>query len=152
MDRRTFSNTLRRFFFFFFCFIYWLSSRLVTRVNPRYLSDSAYRARDAGGAAAHVALQDAGVVVFAVPSHGLRAVARAVVLAPVRRGARQCDQGARDRFSQRFSLVIGEEANGGSTRWSEVLGAKLAVEVARGLPTAVLSASLDATSGGIRPE
>ncbi len=115
-----------------------------TRVNPRYLSDVRLPDRVTPVSRSQAALQDATVVVFAVPSHGLRAVARAVSSSlPARAVLVSATKGLETDSLERMSQVLGEEANAGQPV-VVLSGPSFAAEVARGLPTAVLSASRDA--------
>ena len=114
-----------------------------TRVNPRYLSDIRLPDRVTPVSRSQSALQDATVVVFAVPSHGLRAVARAVSSSlPARAVLVSATKGLETDSLERMSQVLGEEANAGQPV-VVLSGPSFAAEVARGLPTAVLSASRD---------
>jgi glycerol-3-phosphate dehydrogenase (NAD(P)+) len=117
---------------------------LAVRANPRYLADIALPDRVVPHARSHAALADAKAVVFAVPSHGLRAVARAVKSSiPASAVLVSATKGIETDSLQRMSTVLLEEVGGG--RPVVVLsGPSFASEVARGLPTAVLSASSDA--------
>ena len=116
------------------------------RANPRYLPDAGLPDRVTPVARPQAALQEAGVVVFAVPSHGLRAVARAVASSlPPAAVLVSATKGLETDSLQRMSLVIGEEANAGQPV-VVLSGPSFAAEVARGLPTALLSASLDAAA------
>ena len=117
-----------------------------TRANPRYLSDSRLPDRVTPTVRPQAALQDAKIVVFAVPSHGLRAVARAVSPAlPSDAVLVSATKGIETDSLQRMSIVLSEEAR--AQQPVVVLsGPSFAAEVARGLPTAVLSASQDAAA------
>jgi glycerol-3-phosphate dehydrogenase (NAD(P)+) len=116
------------------------------RVNPRYLADVRLPDRVTTVARPQAALQGSRVVVFAVPSHGLRAVARAVASAiPPDAVLVSAVKGLETDSLHRMSSVLDEEVGGG--RPVVVLsGPSFASEVARGLPTAVLSASRDAAA------
>jgi glycerol-3-phosphate dehydrogenase (NAD(P)+) len=83
-------------------------------------------------------------VLFAVPSHGLRAVARAVAPSiPKRAVIVSATKGLETDSLHRMSRVLEDEAGDG--RPVVVLsGPSFAAEVARALPTAVLAASRDA--------
>jgi len=117
-----------------------------TRANPRYLSDSRLPDRVTPTARPQAALQDAKMVVFAVPSHGLRAVARAVSPSlPSDAVLVSATKGIETDSLQRMSIVLREEAR--AQQPVVVLsGPSFAAEVARGLPTAVLAASQDAAA------
>jgi glycerol-3-phosphate dehydrogenase (NAD(P)+) len=123
-----------------------VAEMIAIRANPRYLAEFRLPDRVTPAARPQAALQDATLVVFAVPSHGLRAVARAV--APSLRSDAvliSATKGLETDSLQRMSLVLGEEATAGQPV-VVLSGPSFAAEVARGLPTAVLSASLDATA------
>ena len=82
-----------------------------TRANPRYLSDSRLPDRVTPTVRPQAALQDAKIVVFAVPSHGLRAVARAVSPAlPPDAMLVSATKGIETDSLQRMSIVLREEA------------------------------------------
>jgi glycerol-3-phosphate dehydrogenase (NAD(P)+) len=116
------------------------------RANPRYLPDARLPDRVTPVARPQAALHDAGVVVFAVPSHGLRAVARAVAPSlPPAAVLVSATKGLETDSLQRMSLVIAEEAPAGQPV-VVLSGPSFAAEVARGLPTALLSVSLDAAA------
>jgi glycerol-3-phosphate dehydrogenase (NAD(P)+) len=114
------------------------------RANPRYLADIRLSDRVTPHGRSRDALAGAQIVVFAVPSHGLRAVARALAPAiPPNAVLVSATKGLETDSLQRMSTVLHEEVGGG--RAVVVLsGPSFASEVARGLPTAVLSASQDA--------
>jgi glycerol-3-phosphate dehydrogenase (NAD(P)+) len=111
------------------------------RANDRYLPNVAFPDRVTPVARHQAALQGAKVVVFAVPSHGFRAVARAVSAAIPREAVLvSATKGLETDSLERMSTVLEEEA--GQGRPVVVLsGPSFASEVARALPTAVLSAS-----------
>ncbi len=111
------------------------------RTNPRYLPDVPLPARVAPVQRHQTALDGADVVLFAVPSHGLRAVARAVAPAiPSRAVLVSATKGLETDSLHRMSRVLEDEAGAG--RPVVVLsGPSFASEVARALPTAVLAAS-----------
>jgi glycerol-3-phosphate dehydrogenase (NAD(P)+) len=116
---------------------------IVERVNARYLPDVRLPEGVTPVPRAQAALQGAKVVVFAVPSHGLRAVARAMAPAIPRDAVIvSATKGLETDSLSRMSSVL--EAETGSTMPVVVLsGPSFAAEVARALPTAVLSASRD---------
>lgn len=117
---------------------------LATRANARYLASAALPDRVTPHARSHAALDGANVVVFAVPSHGLRAVARAVAPAiPPHAVLVSATKGIETDSLYRMSSVLEEEVGGGRPVVA-LSGPSFASEVARGLPTAVLSASRDA--------
>jgi glycerol-3-phosphate dehydrogenase (NAD(P)+) len=113
------------------------------RANLRYLPEVPLPERVTPVARYQAALHDAKIVVFAVPSHGLRAVARAAApsIAPTAVLV-SATKGLETDTLRRMSQVLQEEAD--SARAVVVLsGPSFAAEVARALPTAVLSASRD---------
>lgn len=116
------------------------------RANRRYLADCAFPDRVRPMGSAQQALDRARVVVFAVPSHGMRAVARAVLPAvPADAVLVSATKGLEADSLLRMSSVLEDEA--GSRHPVVVLsGPSFASEVARGLPTAVLAASVDAAA------
>jgi glycerol-3-phosphate dehydrogenase (NAD(P)+) len=113
------------------------------RVNPGYLPS--VRLPDAVRPTANLsgAVSGASFVVFAVPSHGLRAVAAdartavgaAAVLVSAAKGL---ETGSHARMSQ----VLDEEI-GGRSPVVVLSGPSFAAEVAAGLPAAILAASAD---------
>ncbi len=113
------------------------------RTNARYLPELTLSERVTPCAGHADAVRNASVVVFAVPSHGLRAVARAVLpeVAPDAVLV-SATKGIESDSLRRMSLVLEEES--ASQRPVVVLsGPSFASEVARALPTAVLAASKD---------
>ncbi len=117
---------------------------VATRANPRYLPDIGLPEGVTPVARHAAALQDAKVVVFAVPSHGLRAVVRAMA-GSIPRGAVivSATKGLETDSLARMSVVLEQEIQ--PARAVVVLsGPSFALEVARALPTALLSASKDA--------
>jgi glycerol-3-phosphate dehydrogenase (NAD(P)+) len=114
------------------------------RANPRYLPEAELPTGVTPVARYQTALDSANVVVFAVPSHGLRAVARAVSPSiPPNAVLVSATKGLETDSLDRMSRVLEDEAGGG--RPVVVLsGPSFAAEVARALPTAVLSASSNA--------
>jgi glycerol-3-phosphate dehydrogenase (NAD(P)+) len=113
------------------------------RANPRYLPDVRLPDRVAPVARSQAALHGAKIVVFAVPSHGLRAVAH-VVSRAIPSGAVlvSATKGLETASLRRMSVVLREEADPGHPV-VVLSGPSFASEVARSLPTAVLSASHD---------
>lgn len=117
-----------------------------TRMNGRYLP--ALPLPD--GVHAHTsigeAVEGAGFVVLAVPSHGMRAVVRELV-PHLAAGAVliSAAKGLESATLSRMSQVIAEESDG---RHPVVVlsGPSFAFEVASGLPTAILAASRDAAA------
>ena len=113
------------------------------RANPRYLPDVCFPERTAPTAGIAAALSGASVVLFAVPSHGLRTVVRACAGSiPPSTVLVSTTKGLETDTLSRMSQVLAEEA--GPDRPVVVLsGPSFAAEVARGLPTAVVVASTD---------
>jgi glycerol-3-phosphate dehydrogenase (NAD(P)+) len=120
-----------------------LESMRAKRVNDRYLD--AIRLPDRLGLAAGIpaAVAGARVVLFAVPSHGLRAVVRQAAAAiPTGAVVVSATKGLEADSLRRMSQVIAEET--GPDRPLVVLsGPSFALEVAQGLPTVVVAASTD---------
>ncbi|HEY0873250.1 MAG TPA: NAD(P)H-dependent glycerol-3-phosphate dehydrogenase [Vicinamibacterales bacterium] len=117
-----------------------------SRENARYLPGVPMPDAIAATDSLQEAVRDARFVVLAVPSHGLRAVARR--LEPhLARGTIlvSATKGLEVDTLQRMSEVIGEETKGCCT--TVVLsGPSFAAEVALGLPAAVLAASTTSDS------
>jgi glycerol-3-phosphate dehydrogenase (NAD(P)+) len=112
-----------------------------TRQNARYLPSIAIDGVQPT-AALERALADAPVVIAAVPSHGMRGVLRAA--APFIGGDAvvvSATKGLETETLARMSQVMGEEMPGRSI--AVLSGPSFALEVARGLPTAVVIASSD---------
>ena len=114
------------------------------RVNARYLPGVPLPEAIAPTASLEEAVGGARFVVIAIPSHGLRAVVHDA--APVFREDAvlvSAAKGIEGETLQRMSQVIVSETHG---RFPTVVlsGPTFALEVARGLPTAVLAASADA--------
>ena len=109
--------------------------------NSRYLPDQSVPREIRLTGDIEDAAGDASYVVFAVPSHGLRAVGRAVAPS-LRREAIlvSAAKGLEEGTLARMSQVIVEET-GGPCPTVVLSGPSFAAEVARGLPTAVLAAS-----------
>lgn len=116
------------------------------RVNTRYIPDTPLPDEVRPTSSLPDATNGAACVVFAVPSHGLRNVVRAAApLLPPRAILVSAAKGLEARSLERMSQVMADETAGS---WPIVVlsGPTFAVEVARGLPTAVLAASADATA------
>lgn len=112
--------------------------------NCRYLPGVKLAPAIGFTADADEAVRDASYVVLAVPSHGLRTVVRRAAPS-LRRGAIlvSAAKGLEEGTLARMSQAVMEETHGAHP--TVVLsGPSFAVEVARGLPTAVLAASTDA--------
>jgi glycerol-3-phosphate dehydrogenase (NAD(P)+) len=114
-----------------------------TRENARYLPGIALAGNVAATADMAQALEGAGCVVFAVPSGGMRETA-AEAAGKIKAGALVVNaaKGLEDRTGRRMSEVIGD-ALGPDARIAALSGPNLAVEVARGIPTASVAASPD---------
>jgi glycerol-3-phosphate dehydrogenase (NAD(P)+) len=112
--------------------------------NPRYLSGPLIPDTVLPTADARRALDGAGTVVFAVPSHVMRAVVRSMRAAvPSSAVIVSAAKGLEAESLCRMSRVIGEEL-GDDVPVVVLSGPSFAAEVARGLPTAILAASHDA--------
>ncbi len=111
------------------------------RINSRYLPGLELPDRVTPESRYDAALDGAKVVVFAVPSHGLRAIAGAAAGAIPRDAVVvSATKGLENETLRRMSTVLEEEI--GSRIPVVVLsGPSFAAEVGRSLPTAVLSAS-----------
>ena len=111
--------------------------------NARYLPGLPLPASVAPTASLAAAVDGAGCVVVAVPSHGLRAVVRAA--APMIEDDTivvSAAKGLEVESFERMSQVIRDEVRG-RARVVVLSGPTFASEVARGLPAAVLAASSD---------
>ncbi len=121
-----------------------LAARLTAdRVNATYLPGIELPVDVRPTAALEAALEGARVVVVAVPSHGLRGVVRrASASIPAHALIVSATKGLEAESHQRMSQVIDAETAG---RFPIVVlsGPSFAMEVARGLPAAVLVASED---------
>jgi glycerol-3-phosphate dehydrogenase (NAD(P)+) len=114
-----------------------------TRENARYLPAIALDARVCVSASLDAVVRDARLIVVAVPSHGLRHVVReARPSLPAGAVIVSATKGLESDSLDRMSQVIAEEAAGHAI--AALSGPSFAVEVARGLPTAVVVASTDA--------
>lgn len=123
-----------------------------TRRNPRYLPDLPLPDSVLVTASVEEAVADAEFVVFAVPSHGLRAVvAEAAPFIPSRAVLVSATKGLETDSLRRMSQVVGEETAEGRAIVA-LSGPSFAAEVARGLPTAVLAASTDARAAALVQE
>ena len=114
-----------------------------TRINPSYLPGIELPADVQPTADMDTALADAQVVVVAVPSHGVRGVVRVAFSSiPPHSLIVSATKGLEAESHQRMSQVIEDET---AARFPIVVlsGPSFAMEVARGLPAAVLVASLD---------
>lgn len=113
------------------------------RVNVRYLEELTLPDNVKPTADMHAALADSRFVVLAVPSHGLRTVMQqaAALLAPdavLISTAKGLESGSLARMSQ----VMAQET-GDRLPIVVLSGPSFALEVGRGLPTAILAASAD---------
>ncbi|HXW05290.1 MAG TPA: NAD(P)H-dependent glycerol-3-phosphate dehydrogenase [Vicinamibacterales bacterium] len=111
------------------------------RANPRYLPGTCLPDGVLPVTDLAEAMDSSSIVVFAVPSHGLRAVARkASAVLPGNAVVVSASKGLETGTLRRMSEVIEEETSG--ARPVVVLsGPSFAAEVARGLPTVVVAAS-----------
>ena len=116
------------------------------RANDRYLPGLPLGDGVAATHSLEEALGGARFVIVAVPSHGLRAVIRRAT-PYLERGAIlvSATKGIEVDTLQRMSQVI-EEETAGCCRIVVLSGPSFAQEVAVGLPTAVLAASIDGTA------
>jgi glycerol-3-phosphate dehydrogenase (NAD(P)+) len=114
-----------------------------TRQNRRYLPGIDMPPSITPTSSLGEALLDARFVLVAVPSHGLRAVVReaARVVGP-HAILVSATKGLEVDTLQRMSQVIESETQG-TCRITVLSGPSFALELARGLPTAVLAASVD---------
>jgi glycerol-3-phosphate dehydrogenase (NAD(P)+) len=113
-----------------------------TRCNDRYLTGIEIDRRVEVTASLEAALADAEVTVAAVPSHGMRLVIRdAAPFVPAGTVIVSATKGLETDSLERMSQVIAGEARGHPI--AALSGPSFAVEVARGLPTAVVVASRD---------
>jgi len=113
------------------------------RENPGYLPAIRLGDRVTATASLETALADAPIVIAAVPSHGMRHVLRRA--APLlRQGAIlvSATKGLETDSLDRMSQVMAEETSG-SHPIAVLSGPSFALEVARGMPTAVVVASAD---------
>jgi len=116
---------------------------VAARSNPRYLSGLTLPELVIPTADLVEALDDTACIVFAVPSHGLRAVVSAAAPWIDRRAIIvSATKGLENDSHLRMSQVIDEET-ASARRVVVVSGPSFAAEVATGLPTAVLAASSD---------
>ena len=111
------------------------------RANPVYLPDAIFPDQVAPTASLAEAVAGAGLVVAAVPSHGLRSVMGAVApslaaSAVVVSATKGIEEGSLLRMSEVIAAEVGE-----SHPVVALSGPSFAAEVARELPTAVLVAS-----------
>ena len=122
------------------------------RVNPRYLTEITIPEIVVATTDAEAALAGVRTVVVAVPSHVVRAVVRSA-RAWVPRDAVlvSAAKGIEAESLDRMSKVIAEEMPVGMPV-VVLSGPSFAVEVARGLPTAVLAASADAAAAAFIQE
>ena len=128
-----------------------VDAMVATRANARYLPGVTLPPGVTPMAALGPALDGAGFVIVAVPSHGVRAVVRAAApfIAPDAIVV-STTKGLEVETLDRMSDVIAEET---AARLPVVVlsGPSFAAEVARGLPAAVLAASSHRRGGGASP-
>ena len=112
--------------------------------NARYLPQLRLPEKVTSTGEMTAAIKGARFVVFAVPSHGLRAVASDAAESVERNAVLvSATKGLETNSLSRMSRVIEEEV-GGSSPVVVLSGPSFAAEVAQGLPTAVVAASSDA--------
>ena len=116
-----------------------------TRANDRYLPGIPFPEGIAPTASLEEALGGARFVVVAVPSHGLRAVVRSATPFLSQAVLVSATKGIEVDSLQRMSQVI-ESETAGCCRTVVLSGPSFALETARGLPTALLAASADASA------
>lgn len=116
-----------------------------THANERYLPGIALPERIAPTASLEEALSGARFVVVAVPSHGFRAVVQRATPFLSDAVLVSATKGIEVDSLQRMSQVIESETDG-CCRAVVLSGPSFALETARGLPTAVIAASTDATA------
>jgi len=121
-----------------------MSEMATRRANPTYLSEFTFPDGLEPVGALDAALAGVRYVIFAVPSHGLRAVVHsAAPFIPAGAVLVSATKGLETDTRHRMSEVIAEET--GSRHPVVVLsGPSFAAEVARQLPTALVAASSDA--------
>ncbi|HEX4565895.1 MAG TPA: NAD(P)H-dependent glycerol-3-phosphate dehydrogenase [Vicinamibacterales bacterium] len=113
-----------------------------TRENARYLPGIAIDARVRVTPSIEAALSGAGVAIAALPSHGMRHVLReASTHIPQDAIVVSAAKGLETDTLERMSQVIRDEVPGRSI--AVLSGPSFAIEVARGMPTAVVVASSD---------
>jgi glycerol-3-phosphate dehydrogenase (NAD(P)+) len=116
------------------------------RMNPRYLTGIAIPEGVIASTDAAVALNGAQTIVVAVPSHVVRSVVRSLrEWIPDDAVVVSAAKGIEVTSLSRMSQVIAEEMPPGMPV-VVLSGPSFALEVARGLPTAVLAASSDASA------
>ena len=118
------------------------------RANPRYLPGILLPDNVRAGADIADCVRDADCVVFALPSDAIRATARSVA-AYLSRDTLivSASKGLEDDSGLRMSEILAHEL-AGTSRIVALSGPNLALEVARGIPTATVAASLSADSAG----
>jgi glycerol-3-phosphate dehydrogenase (NAD(P)+) len=120
-----------------------VSDMSARRANPTYLPDIPFPDAVQPTADLSASLDGARYVVLAVPSHGLRGVLHAAVPhIPPGAVIVSAVKGIETDTLRRMSEVIGEET-GGRHAIVVLSGPSFASEVARGMPTALVAASVD---------
>ncbi len=125
-----------------------LAARLtVERENRRYLPGIALAETITPSAGITQIVSGASVIVFAVPSAAVRGVAREVA-AVLSEDAilLSASKGLEDETGRRMSEVLAEEIPAAANRIVVLSGPNLAVEVARGVPTASVAAAYEIES------
>ena len=114
------------------------------RENRRYLPGIALAKNIAPNASLESVVQGASVIVFAVPSAAVRGVAREIALVLADDALLlSAAKGLEDETGKRMSEVLAEEIPTAKQRIVVLSGPNLAVEVARGVPTASVAASYE---------
>lgn len=113
--------------------------------NAQYLPGIPLGDRIAATASLEEALSGARFVVVAVPSHGFRAVVKRATPFLSDAVLVSATKGIEVESLQRMSQVI-ESETAGCCRVVVLSGPSFALEIARGLPTAMIAASTDATA------
>jgi glycerol-3-phosphate dehydrogenase (NAD(P)+) len=116
---------------------------VAARENPRYLPGVRLSDRMAASSSLDVVLRGASIMVAALPSHGMRDVLRAAAPSlPHDAIVVSATKGLETDSLERMSRVVAAET--GADRIVVLSGPSFAIEVASGLPTAVVVASADA--------
>jgi len=118
------------------------SDMSVRRANAVYLPDFNFPATVRPMGSIAESLQDAGMVVIAVPSHGMRSVLRAAAPhVPADAIVVSTAKGLEETSLLRMSEVVRQELSGVAAVVA-LSGPSFAVELARELPTAIVAASM----------
>jgi len=125
-----------------------------TRHNPAYLSEIELDPSIRVGSELGSALTDAAIVILAVPTHGMRAIAG---LARPFLGAAtvvvSAAKGFEERSGQTMTAVLGDVLGSGAReRIVALSGPNIAIEIARGLPAATVVAGAEEAATYVRDE